>query len=131
MTLCRDYKDFENGLQSSGFGFRVSDMTALADASGWYFKPPFADASGWYFDYPNHGGNSPAAGSLTTRTLVICGWSLTSSHGLLGRRLSRFRTPIASPPGCCRPTFIWAMLTPCLPKIVPMKPIRPGHVAVA
>ena len=33
---------------------------------------------------------------------------------------------LSTSPGTWRPTFICAMLTLCLPKMVPMKPIRPG-----
>src|SRR5262249_14776380 len=76
--------------------------------------------------HPNHTGISPAGGKFTTLRLLICGCPRTSFRASSGGGLSRFSTAMASPPGNWRPTVICAMLTACLPKIVPMKPISPG-----
>src|SRR5262249_37305577 len=71
----------------------------------------------------SQGGSAPASGSRIRLTLITSGWARTASSAASGGTESRLTTPIASPPGWARPTFIWAMLTPCAPKVVPMKPI--------
>ena len=57
----------------------------------------------------------------------MCGMLLHGVEASGVGTLSRLTTPMASPPWCSRPTFIWAMLTPSSPRVLPMKPIRPGR----
>ena len=80
--------------------------------------------------HPNQGGIWPAGGSLATLTLKILSLARISRRASSGGGLSRLSMAMASPPCSCRPTVICAMFTPCLPKMVPMKPIRPRRVAV-
>ena len=72
-------------------------------------------------------GTAPCGGSLITLRLRICAFVRSVSSAFSEGTLSRLTTPIASPPGCSRPTFICAMLTPSSPSVPPMKPISPGR----
>ena len=56
-------------------------------------------------------GLAPAFGSLTTHRLLIRSSHFTSASASSLGMLSRFKIPIASPPGSCRPTFICAIFT--------------------
>ncbi len=88
--------------------------------------------------------SSPASRSSLQPARQLAGRGQPNDRGRSDRRqlrtsasasavgsLSRFSTPMASPPGASRPTAIWAMFTLCCPKIVPDRADNAGHVVVA
>ena len=79
---------------------------------------------------PQPAGQFAGRRQLDHRHVADLRVSLHCVHRGLRRRAVEVEDADRLAAGVCRPTVIWAMLTWCFPKIVPMKPIMPGHVAV-